>query len=78
MTKLPSSTLGATDLSDLTNTPVTDAGLAELSAQTGLRGLWLTGTEVTDKFCRDPDSAPDRLVFNRTVGLREVLRQGIA
>ena len=22
-------------------------------------------------FCRDPDSAPDRLVFNRTVGLRD-------
>jgi glutaminyl-tRNA synthetase len=22
-------------------------------------------------FCRDPDSKPDRLVFNRTVGLRD-------
>jgi len=22
-------------------------------------------------FCRDPDSTPDRLVFNRTVGLRD-------
>jgi glutaminyl-tRNA synthetase len=22
-------------------------------------------------FCRDPDSGPDRLVFNRTIGLRD-------
>jgi glutaminyl-tRNA synthetase len=22
-------------------------------------------------FCRDPDSAPGRLVFNRTIGLRD-------
>ena len=22
-------------------------------------------------FCRDPDSTPDRLVFNRTIGLRD-------
>jgi glutaminyl-tRNA synthetase len=29
-------------------------------------------------FCRDPDSAPGRLVFNRTVGLRDTFAKDLA
>jgi glutaminyl-tRNA synthetase len=29
-------------------------------------------------FCRDPDSAPGRLVFNRTIGLRDTFAKDVA
>ena len=69
MSETPNTAGFAADLNP-TSLEILPGAMVELSL-TGLNAADAVQFERQGYFCRDPDSKPDRLVFNRTVGLRD-------